>query len=101
MKKLIEARIEEMENILEDFDYDDDEKLQELYYQIQDMFGNAWEREFDDKKLRELEILQNRFDRLNEEWETPEERRDATLNMMFPDEDSREGFDVDDFFGLD
>lgn len=101
MKKLIEARIKEMENILEDFDYDDDEKLQQLFYQIQDMFGNAWEREFDDKKLRELEILQNRFDRLNEEWETPEERRDATLNMMFPDEDSREGFDVDDFLGLD
>ncbi|GGW80038.1 hypothetical protein [Salegentibacter mishustinae] len=101
MKKLIEARIEEMENLLEDFDYDDDEKLQDLYYQIQDMFGNAWEGEFDDKKLQELEILQNRFDRLNKEWETPDERRDATLNMMFPDEDSREGFDVDDFFGLD
>ena len=101
MKKLIEARIEEMENLLEDFDYDDDEKLQDLYYQIQDMFGNAWEGEFDDKKLQELEILQNRFEGLNKEWETPEERRDATLNMMFPDEDSREGFDVDDFFGLD
>jgi hypothetical protein len=42
MKKLIEARIEEMENILEDFDYENDDKLQDLYYQIQDMFGNAW-----------------------------------------------------------
>jgi hypothetical protein len=45
--------------------------------------------------------LQNRFDRLNQEWKTPEERKNATLNMMFPDEDSREGFDMDDFFGLD
>lgn len=101
MKKLIEARIEEMEKILEDFDYEDDDKLQNLYYQIQDMFGEAWEREFENKRLADLEILQNRFDRINKEWETPEERRDSTLNMMFPDEDSREGFDVDDFFGLD
>ena len=101
MKKLIEARIEEMEKILEDFDYEDDDKLQELYYEIQAMFGEAWEREFDDKRLNDLEILQNRFDRINKEWETPEERRDATLNMMFPDEGSREGFNVDDFFGLD
>ena len=72
MKKLIESRIIEMENILEDFQYEDEEKLQELYYQIKDMFGEAYENEFEDKKLRELEILENRFNNLNKECETPE-----------------------------
>jgi hypothetical protein len=102
MKKHIESRIIEMENILEDFDYEDDDKLQELYYEIQELFGEAWDYYcHDDKQLNEIGLLQKRFKNLNKEWETPEERRDATLNMMFPDEDSREGFDVDDFFGLD
>lgn len=90
-----------MENILEDFDYEDDDKLQELYYEIQSMFGEMWEYyRHDDKALDEIELLQKRFKNLSKEWETPEERRDATLSMMFPDEDSREGFDMDDFFGL-
>lgn len=103
MIKGIEELIGKMENILEkdDFEYEDDGRLQELFYQIKDMLAEAYEYEFEDKKLRELEVLENRFNNLNKEWETPEERRQATLNTMFPDEDSMEGFDVDDFFGLD
>jgi uncharacterized protein YukE len=101
--KQIEELLLKLESILEsdDFNYErDDDMLQDLHNQIEGRFSHEWEHASTDEYFRELDRLNAKFESLNKKWETPEEQRNSIMNMMFPDEDSMEGFDMDDFFGL-
>jgi len=99
----IEELLIKMEKILDtdNFDHEnDDDRLQGLHIQIEGLMNYGWEQARSEKELRELDKHSEKFERLNKKWESPEEQRKSTMDMMFPDEDSLEGFDMDDFFGL-
>lgn len=46
-----------------------------------------------EKEINELNKSKKRFESLCEQFDTPDEIIDATLNDMFPDDDSMVGFD--------
>jgi hypothetical protein len=99
----IEELLLKMESILEcdNFDYENDgDTLLDLHNRVEGRFSHEWEHASTDEDFIELDRLNTKFERLNKKWETPMEQRNGIMKMMFPDEDSMEGFDMDDFFGL-
>lgn len=79
----------------EDLSFEENNERGELFYEVKEQLEEAslHLNGIDYKKLY------GRFRDACSQFETPEEIEDATLNDMFPDEGSDEGFDIDDFFG--
>ncbi len=99
--ELANKQMDEMEGLLSkdnELTYEEDEKLQELYQEIKEnleigsdmILGNE---RYVEKEITELNKSKKRFKNLCNEFDTPDDIIDATMNDMFPDEDSMEGFD--------
>lgn len=98
--EIANKQMDEMEALLSKDDelaYEEDEKVQELYQEIKEnleigsdmILGNE---QYLEKEINELKKSKKRFKNLCKEFDTPDDIIDATMNDMFPDEDSMEGF---------
>jgi len=99
--EIANKQMDKMEDLLskdDELTYEEDEKIQELYQEIKEnleigsdmILGNE---RYIEKEINELNKSKKRFKNLCEQFDTPDEIIDATMNDMFPDEDSMEGFD--------
>jgi hypothetical protein len=99
--KEIDELLTQMESIVEqdEISYEDDEKLQDLYIEVKDQFeflkGYPINTPQGELIHREIKLLQKRFYDVCQEFESSDDIRDSTLDMMFPDEESMEGYDYD------
>lgn len=102
MEHLLEIankQMDEMESLLskdDELTYEEDEKLQELYQEIKENLEESSDiilrfRD-DEKEIRALSKSKKRFENLCNQFDTPDDIIDETMNDMFPDEDSMEGF---------
>ena len=97
----------QMETIVaeDDISYEDDNKLQDLYQEVkeklEDISQYSKDAQFGMEYFKEISKLRRRFRDVCQEFETPDNIRDATMDSMFPDEESYEGFDVDKFSNND
>ena len=99
--KEIETKLSLMEGLLnkghdevDDLNY----KLNELHEEIAHLLTLVPSNT--NHELQKLITLENKFERLNKQWENPNDIVSGTWDMMFPNGED-DGFDMDDFFGLD
>lgn len=83
-------KIREMEDIIskDDFSYEDDERLDELYNEVKENLA----RDYDDGSI-EHNSLKKRFRDVCREFDTPDDVREREMDNMFPDGEGMEGFD--------
>lgn len=99
--EIADKQMKEMEDLLskdDELTYEDDERLQELYYEVKENLemGRSMILEYGRQnkiEIKELEKFEMRFKNLCTQFDTPDDINDATMNDMFPDDDSMEGFD--------
>lgn len=114
-KSSISESIDEMETLVseDEVSSEQDERLQELYYLVQENLKDAFDFDADhdfenDKDYRELKQLKMRFKKVCSEFETPDEITSGTMAAMYPnsddDDDDDEGeedeendYDDDDY----
>ncbi|WBM73457.1 hypothetical protein [Saprospira grandis] len=99
--KIANEQMDEMEALLSkdnNLTYEEEEKLQELYHEVKENLEIGADEvlggdRYLEKRLKNLNESKKRFKALCEEFETPDDIINSTLNNLFPDEDSMEGFD--------
>lgn len=99
--EIADNQMKEMEDLLlkdDELTYEDDERLQELYYEIKENLemGRSMILEYGKQNkigIKELKKFEMRFKNLCTQFDNPDDNNDATMNDMFPDDDSMEGFD--------
>lgn len=99
--EIADKQMKEMEDLLskdDELTYEDDERLQELYYEVKENLemGRSMILEYGRQnkiEIKELEKFEMRFKNVCTQFDTPDDINDATMNDMFPDDDSMEGFD--------
>lgn len=94
MEEEVKEILDQMEVLLNKgaMSYEEEDKLQDLYVEAERYLQISDKTIFydtDDEHGR----LRKRFRGICSRFETPDDIRNATLDMMFPDEDSDEGFD--------
>lgn len=97
--KIANELMDEMEKLLSKangLSYEDDDKLQELYYKVEEKleYGSdmTYGHNSSEKGIDSLSNSKSRFKKICAQFETPDDINDSTMNDMFPDEDSMEGF---------
>ena len=89
----------------EDESFNNEERLQELYYEAKEALTNLYNYIFSRENVREQDEtqyhkLEKQFKKLCQEFETPDDINEGSMNDMFPD-GMDDGFDVDKFFDRD
>jgi hypothetical protein len=93
--KEISNLIDEMEAIigLDSYECEDEEKLKAFWHEVRDKF-------IEYEGFDGFNQIKQRFHKVCNEFDTPEDIEEYINDMMFPDEESKEGFDMDKFNGL-
>ena len=89
--KEIDELLTQMESIVEkdEISYEDEVKLQDLFVEVKDQFeflaGYPTNTPQGELIVREIILLKKRFYNVCQEFESPDEIRNSSLDMMFPD----------------
>lgn len=91
LTKELDELLTQMENIVEqdEISNEDDEKLQDLYVEVKDQFEYLASYQMDITQgeliYKQIRSLKKRFHNVCQEFESPDENYNSSLDMMFPE----------------
>ncbi len=94
----VKAMLDEMESVISN-DFDNTQKLADLYYQIKDSIQDIHNNtDIDDEQVfesesQEINRIVKRFEFLSNQFDNPDDIEESEMKGMFPDGNALEGYD--------